>query len=135
MRISDWSSDVCSSDLSFIEDVDRIDIEKSVSLLRRPLLVMHAPDDQVVSIDHASRLFISATHPKSFVSLDTADHLLTNRADSQYVAATIAAWASRYLPPRVDDVPQVESAHGVSATETLAGKFQLTIRSDRTCTR
>src|SRR3546814_16718821 len=91
MRISDWSSDVCSSDLSFIEDVDRIDIEKSVSLLRRPLLVMHAPDDQVVSIDHASRLFISATHPKSFVSLDTADHLLPNRADSQYVAATIAA--------------------------------------------
>lgn len=114
---------------SFIENVDRIDIEKSVNLLRRPLLVMHAPNDQVVSIDHASRLFIGATHPKSFVSLDTADHLLTDRTDSQYVAATIAAWASRYMPPRVDDLAQVESAHGVSATETLAGKFQLTIRS------
>lgn len=114
---------------SFIESIDRADIEKSVSLLRRPLLVMHAPNDQVVSIDHASRLFISATHPKSFVSLDTADHLLTDGADSQYVAATIAAWASRYMPPTADDVPQVESAHGVSATETLAGKFQLRIHS------
>src|SRR3546814_4997656 len=90
---------------------------------------MHAPNDQVVSFDHALRLFTSATQPKSFVSLDTANHLLADHADSQYVATTIAAWASRYLPPRVDEVPQVESAHGVSATETLAGKFQLTIRS------
>ena len=114
---------------SFIESVDRTNIEQSVSLLRRPLLIMHAPNDPVVGIEHASRLFIAAIHPKSFVSLDTADHLLTDLTDSQYVATTIAAWASRYMPQRVDDVPQVEFAQGVSATETLAGKFQLSILS------
>ena len=114
---------------SFIEDVGRIDIERAVASLRRPLLVMHAPLDQVVDIEHASRIFLAATHPKSFVSLDTADHLFTELADSHYAAATIAAWASRYMPPLAEDLAQVESANGVSATETLAGKFQLAIRS------
>lgn len=65
--------------------------------LGKALLVFHAPLDDVVSIDEAATLYQAARHPKSFISLDRADHLLTNKADAQYVADTTAAWASRYL--------------------------------------
>ncbi|MET0384769.1 MAG: alpha/beta hydrolase [Polyangiales bacterium] len=73
--------------------------EDHVGSLRRALLVMHAPGDQQVSIDNATAIFVAARHPKSFVSLDSADHLLTRRDDAEYAADTIAAWSSRYLPP------------------------------------
>jgi len=72
-------------------------VEDSLPHLGRALLVMHAPFDSVVGIDHATRLFTAAKHPKSFVSLDDADHLLSRIGDAQYAADTIAAWASRYL--------------------------------------
>ncbi len=114
---------------SFLEAVEGIDVEKSIASLRRPVLVMHSPLDQVVGIDHASRIFVASRHPKSFISLDTADHLLTAVADANYASAMVAAWASRFLPPLTADLPQVEAAKGVVATETLAGKFQLKVRS------
>jgi pimeloyl-ACP methyl ester carboxylesterase len=116
---------------SFIEDMARHDIEASAASLRRPLLVMHAPLDAVVGIDHASRLFLAAKHPKSFISLDRADHLITRREDADYAAEMIAAWASRYLPPIIADLPQVEAAEGVSAVETRKGLLQLEIRSGK----
>lgn len=114
---------------TFLETVERADIEKSIAALRRPVLVMHSPVDQVVGIEHASRIFVASRHPKSFVSLDTADHLLTDVEDANYASAMVAAWASRFLPPLAADLPQVEAAKGVVASETLAGKFQLTVRS------
>ena len=114
---------------SFLEAIVRFDIEKSIASLRRPMLIMHSPLDEVVSIDHASRIFLASKHPKSFISLDTGDHLLTAVADANYASAMVAAWASRFLPPLMADLPQVEVAEGVVATETLAGKFQLTVRS------
>ncbi len=113
----------------FLVDVEERDIEVDVAELRRPLLVLHAPLDTVVGIEHASRLFLAARHPKSFVSLDQADHLLTKVDDANYAAAMIAAWASRYLPALVADLPQVEVAQGVSASETGAGALQLEIKS------
>lgn len=114
---------------SFVESVEEIDVEKCIAALRRPVLVMHSPLDQVVGIDHASRIFMAARHPKSFISLDDADHLLTNATDANYAAAMVAAWASRFLPKLTGDLPQMEVAEGVVATETLAGKFQLEVRS------
>jgi putative redox protein len=90
---------------------------------------MHSPLDQVVSIDHATRIFVASKHPKSFISLDTADHLLTDVADANYASAMVAAWASRFLPQLTGDLPQVEVAEGVVATETLEGTFRLKIRS------
>jgi len=114
---------------SFLEAVEGIDVEKSIASLRRPVLVMHSPLDQVVGIDHASRIFVASRHPKSFISLDTADHLLTDVADANYASAMVAAWASRFLPPLSADLPQVEVAKGVVATETLEGTFQLKVRS------
>lgn len=81
----------------FLEDLDNDDWQKVIRGLRRPLLVFHSPLDEVVSVDNARLIFDAAVHPKSFVSLDDADHLLSRETDSRYVAAVIAAWASRYL--------------------------------------
>jgi putative redox protein len=83
---------------SFLDDLRDQDMATRIRMLRRALLVMHAPMDAFVDIEEAGHIFASAMHPKSFVSLDSADHLLTNIVDAQYVADTIAAWASRYLP-------------------------------------
>lgn len=94
----------------FLHDIKGNDIEARVARLRRPLLVLHAPLDEAVGVEHASKLFLAAKHPKSFVSLDHADHLLTGAGDPDYAAAMIAAWASHHLPSQIPDVPQREVA-------------------------
>jgi pimeloyl-ACP methyl ester carboxylesterase len=73
------------------------DLRPAIASLGRPLLVLHAPTDEVVDVDNARRIFDAARHPKSFVSLDDADHLLTRRRDGTYVADVVSAWASRYF--------------------------------------
>lgn len=82
----------------FLEDVEAFKLDKALRDSGRALLIMHAPGDTVVEISHARSLFEQARHPKSFVSLDDADHLLTRRSDAQYTAHVISAWVSRYLP-------------------------------------
>jgi putative redox protein len=91
-------------------------------------MVLHAPRDEVVGVDHATRIFLAARHPRSFVSLDDADHLLTRPADAEYVASVIAAWAARYLPP-VEETRSEGQPGEVFAEETRAGKFQLSLRA------
>ncbi len=81
----------------FIDDLENHETN-DVGKLRKALLVMHSPVDDTVNISEAEKIYIAAKHPKSFVSLDDADHLLTRKRDSEYVATTIAGWASRYLP-------------------------------------
>ena len=81
----------------FIEDVSEVRLLDTVRELNNPLLILHAPDDDVVDIDHARRIYAAANHPKSFVALGEADHLLTDRRDSQFAADLIAVWAGRYL--------------------------------------
>ncbi len=83
----------------FLDDLAGIDPEAAIRDLNRALLVMHSPLDDVVGIENAGRIFQAARHPKSFVSLDQADHLLSNLADSRYAGAVIATWARRYLAP------------------------------------
>jgi uncharacterized OsmC-like protein/fermentation-respiration switch protein FrsA (DUF1100 family) len=82
--------------------------------LGRPLLVLHSPLDEVVGIDHARRIYEAARHPKSFVSLDDADHLLTDPSDARYVAEVLAAWAGRYVEKGAPEVArrEVEGAQG-----------------------
>ncbi|MAL41078.1 MAG: osmotically inducible protein C [Thalassospira sp.] len=106
----------------FVDDLRNHSIEKSVARLHKALLVLHAPMDQTVGIENAGRIYDAAKHPKSFVSLDDADHLLRNPDDAQYVATVIAAWATRYIPKAVEDIP--EPAEGVVVRETGLGKFQ-----------
>jgi putative redox protein len=82
---------------SFVEDLEEQRLLERVRRLDRALLVLHSPQDETVGIDHARKIYEAARHPKSFLSLDGADHLLSDARDSEYAAATIAAWASRYL--------------------------------------
>ena len=114
---------------SFVEDIGRHNVEEHAAKLKRPLLIMHAPGDAVVGIEHASRIFLAARHPKSFISLDTADHLLTSPDDANYAAQLISAWAARYLPALVPETEQLEPAKGVTATETGSGTLQVAIES------
>ncbi|MEM1348082.1 MAG: bifunctional alpha/beta hydrolase/OsmC family protein [Myxococcota bacterium] len=85
-------------DRAFLEDLDKHDPEELVSTLKRPLLIMHAPLDHTVGIENASRIFSAAKHPKSFISLDKADHVLSNEADARYAGDVIASWVHRFLP-------------------------------------
>ena len=75
-----------------------------VAHLNKALLVMHSPLDQTVSIEHASKIFLAAKHPKSFVSLDKADHLILSSKDAQYVANVIGAWVSHYIPKLAENL-------------------------------
>ena len=81
----------------FLDDLSEQQQTEKIANLRKPLLVFHSPMDEIVSIHEAEKIYRSAKHPKSFVSLDNADHLLTNAKDAKYVATTIAAWATRYI--------------------------------------
>jgi len=80
-----------------LDDLGRHDLPESVGELRRPLLILHSPVDTVVDVENATLLFTHALHPKSFVSLDQADHLMSDEADSRYAGRVLAAWAGKYL--------------------------------------
>lgn len=82
---------------SFLADVSQARLTDAIAHLHAALLVMHAPRDEVVGIDNATGIFVAAKHPKSFVTLDDADHLISRAADADYAAQVIAAWAGRYL--------------------------------------
>lgn len=82
----------------FLDDLETQPLPDTLRSLRRALLVMHSPIDELVEIDNAGEIFAAALHPKSFVSLDNADHLLSRDADSRYAGGVLAAWATRYLP-------------------------------------
>ncbi|ESR24645.1 bifunctional alpha/beta hydrolase/OsmC family protein [Lutibaculum baratangense] len=113
----------------FVEDVRSQRVAEAVAGLRRPLLVMHAPLDEVVGIDNATEIFRAARHPKSFVSLDGADHLLSRPSDADFAARVISGWLSKYIR---EDPPQGEEAvEHVRVTETGAGKFQNAVQAGR----
>ena len=80
-----------------LEDLEQWPLEKTLEGLDKPLLIFHSPVDQIVNVNEAAKIYQAAKHPKSFVSLENADHLLTKEADADYVALTLTAWASRYL--------------------------------------
>ncbi|HYA40662.1 MAG TPA: alpha/beta fold hydrolase, partial [Syntrophobacteraceae bacterium] len=81
----------------FFEDLRQENMQEAIGALGKPLLIFHSPMDRIVSIDHAAKIFAAARHPKSFISLEKADHLLSSREDSLYVGSVLAAWASKYL--------------------------------------
>lgn len=83
---------------AFVDDISAETLAPRIAAMRKPLLVMHAPRDVVVGIDNATNIFMAAKHPKSFVTLDDADHLISRGADAEYAAEVIAAWVGRYIP-------------------------------------
>ena len=111
----------------FLDDLNN-QTTQHIKHLNKALLVLHSPIDLTVDISDAEKIYKAAKHPKSFVSLDTADHLLSKPADSEYVAQTISGWASRYIPIAETKRPDVASGH-VSVAE-LDHKFQQQVFSD-----
>lgn len=118
-----------------LEDLQAQNQEARIHALRRPLMVLHAPRDSVVDISNASRIFQAAMHPKSFVSLDQADHLLARAADARFAAGIIAAWAARYV---ADDAAATGAAPGAAAhddavhvTERGTGAYAVAISAGR----
>ncbi|MGJ8587986.1 MAG: bifunctional alpha/beta hydrolase/OsmC family protein [Yoonia sp.] len=95
---------------AFVEDVSKTNLKASIKKLGAALLVLHAPRDATVGIENAADIFLAAKHPKSFVTLDDADHLITRPADAEYAADVIATWSKRYLklaePKAQDAVPE-----------------------------
>ena len=105
----------------FLDDLHAHDLPAAVGGLRKALLVMHAPLDETVEIDNASTLFAAAKHPKSFVSLDKADHLLSREQDSRYVGRVLASWAGRYIEETVEDAPLTARPDEVVARTPVDG--------------
>jgi len=117
----------------FLSDISVPEIKEQVRAMRKALLVLHSPRDQVVGIHHAVNIFESAMHPKSFTSLDRADHLLTKREDAEYAARTIATWAERYidtLTPAEDALSEEPEVGDVFVTE-IDKRFSQEIRTHR----
>jgi putative redox protein len=109
----------------FLDDIGSRNGREAIGNLRKALLIFHSPRDTTVSIDNAAQIFMTAKHPKSFVSLDDADHLLTRKEDASYVAAVLAAWASRYIgAPVMESQPiRADEPGVVTVAETREGKF------------
>jgi putative redox protein len=111
----------------FLDDL-RNQTTEHIKHLDKALLVLHSPIDLTVDISDAEKIYKAAKHPKSFVSLDTADHLLSKSADSEYVAQTISGWASRYIPKPEASMPSITKGHVLVAE--LDHKFQQEVFSD-----
>lgn len=121
---------------AFLDDIREQPQLERIARLGRALLVMHSPQDAIVGIENARTIYQAARHPKSFVSLDGADHLLTRPADSRYVAGVLAAWASRYVeaPEASNPDPGVpgqvvvrESGQGRYRQHVTAGRHRWTV--------
>ncbi len=110
---------------ALLEDIAEQKLNARIAALHKALLVFHAPTDDTVGIENASHIFTTAKHPKSFILLDGADHLISRAGDAAYVANVIAAWAERYLEMAADQQPANHAAPGtVLVRETGRGKFQ-----------
>ena len=104
----------------FLDDVTETSVLKKLQVNRKPLLICHSPSDKVVEIDNAEKIYRAAKHPKSFVSLDNADHLLSGREDAEFVASVVASWAARYLGllnPQPTKNASADHHGGVTVTE------------------
>ena len=113
----------------FLDDVAGQNLLDGLAKLKKALLVCHAPRDEYVGIENATQIFVAARHPKSFLSLDTADHLLRKREDAIYLADVIAAWASRYLP--VAEELEALPPGTVEVRETRTGPLVQRVRAGR----
>lgn len=116
----------------FLDDLNDQNIATCIHHLNKALLVLHSPQDLTVTIDNAAKIYKTARHPKSYVSLDGADHLLSNKADSLYVGEVIATWAKRYItippPPSISAIKRVATRTGAVGytTDIKAGRHYLT---------
>ncbi len=112
---------------SFLRDLKKHSTESVLKNLRKALLIMHSPQDSIVEVSNAAEIYSAAFHPKSFISLDGADHLLTNQADAVYASSVLGAWVKRYSPEETENEFTTENSTAVQlgtdgfTTEIVAG--------------
>jgi uncharacterized OsmC-like protein/pimeloyl-ACP methyl ester carboxylesterase len=116
-------------DETFISEFDKIDLPEIVKDLRKPLLIMHSPFDKIVGIENAQQLYLNAFHPKSFVTLDEADHLLTQEKDAAYVGDLIGTWAKRYFPVSDNSMLDTKGEQLVGHLNLLEDNFTTSIQT------
>lgn len=113
----------------FVAEFGKTDLPEIVKNLRKPLLIMHSPFDKIVGVENAQQLYHNAHHPKSFVTLDNADHLLTNENDSQYVGEVIGTWAKRYFPKSENIMLSTEGEQLVGHLNIIEDNFTTSIQT------
>ncbi|WP_263789671.1 bifunctional alpha/beta hydrolase/OsmC family protein [Salinibacter sp.] len=116
----------------FLDDLAATKMEATIRTLGRALLIFHSPVDQTVGANNAAKIFQAAKHPKSFVSLDDADHLLTDRSDAEYLGVVLGAWAEKYVDrsvsePETPDEDVVTRTEGTYRTAIQAGRHALVV--------
>ncbi len=116
-------------DKNFVENFDKTDLPKIVKNLKKPILILHSPKDQTVDIENARNLFTEAFHPKSFVSLDDADHLLMQATDSEYAGSVIGSWAKRYFPRPATTKLDTEGEQVVGHLDLVNNNFTTSIQT------
>ncbi len=115
----------------FLDDISERNLTESVAGLKKALIVFHSPIDQTVGIENAAAIFSAAKHPRSFVSLDTADHLVSKKSDAAYIATVLSAWATRYLGEAEAVGADLKAQSGkVVVRETGEGKFTQAIATE-----
>jgi len=115
----------------FVENFDKTDLPTIVKNLRKPLLIMHAPFDTIVGIENAQQLYIAAHHPKSFVTLDDADHLLSQSRDSKYAGDVIGTWVKRYFPQVDNELLDTENEKLVGHLDLIEDNFTTTLQTKK----
>ncbi|OAD46690.1 bifunctional alpha/beta hydrolase/OsmC family protein [Polaribacter atrinae] len=115
----------------FVNNFHKTDLPKIIKNLRKPILVMHAPFDQVVGIENAHEIYHNAMHPKSFVSLDDADHLLSKSSDSIYVGNMIGTWVERYFEPEENSMISTDGEQLVGHLNLLEDNFTTSIQTKK----
>jgi putative redox protein len=113
----------------FLDDLETAAMEETIGSLDRPLMIFHSPIDQIVGVDNAAGIFEAARHPKSFVSLDDADHLLTDPADAAFVGNVLGSWARTYVEPASDAAGASEADPDDVVTRTEGGGFRTEVRA------
>lgn len=115
----------------FVDDFDKTDLPEITKKLRKPILIMHAPFDKVVGIDNAHQLYHAAHHPKSFVSLNDADHLLLESKDSNYVGNMIGAWVQGYFDTDDNEMLNTEGEQLVAHLNLVEDNFTTSIQTQK----
>ncbi len=114
----------------FVDGFKKHNLPQIIQTLRKPILIFHSPVDEIVGIQNAQAIYENAHHPKSFISLDKADHLLSNEEDSLYIGDVIASWARKYLPVKEDTRLSPEEHQLVAVLRPKEDKFTTRIKSD-----
>jgi len=115
----------------FIDDFSKTDLPSIIKNLRKPLLILHAPADTIVGIKNAEQLYHNARHPKSFVTLDNADHLLTNPKDSNYAGNVIGTWAQRYFNQEENVMLETQGEQLVGHLNLVEDNFTTSIQTKK----